>query len=584
MKSPPINIYQKQLTSWLAEQAFLRKFKRYWGTTTVNGVEVLKFKAGVHPRLSSRTRQLLKMLQILDQVTSEKYKGIKSAWLYLNPDKTEDIPVTVQTIRENVDTYVTKLITEASEYTTIAPREYLHTFSIKVVANRGRAPTVTPTSVENYLQTHRIEFSSAFAFVQFLLTPVSFTSNSSGRIEESKYSFITGEIDTTYKPATVCTYQFSAKDFNASAIAIKLKEFLDLKITGRRSKHKVSKHDLNILNIQRSTSSITPANRTSNAVWYVDTPPAASVVPPFADPSSEATAASPVYLRTSFLEDRTYSLDTRIETVTKAIDFDYKKKKASALSKLAVFVVVIGAAVLAVPSGGMSMAALATITVTVSVAITVTALLMYSWGDFGGANFARSANTAIAPYVQIAQFVLLIKTGVDLTKVATEAGKQGATEVGKEVAVDAGKQMVVETTTVAVSEQVAVEATVETATVATGQATESAADRILNHLLSKVDTKFVLKTLSYTVDLWSRNKLQEAKRENEKREEEIAEFEEGSKQNDLAQQFMDMYTKPLRMDWSIYAERYDRPYEPTNPKFHIGNIQATTVTAFNRIS
>ena len=564
MKNPPINIYQKQLTSWLAKQAFLRKFKRYWGTTTVNGVEVLKFKAGVHPRLSSRTRQLLKMLQILDQVTSEKYKGIKSAWLYLNPDKAEDIPVAVQTIRENVDTYVTKLITEASEYSTIAPREYPHTFSIKVVANRGRAPTVTPTSVENYLQTHKIQFSSAFAFVQFLLTPVSFTSNSSGRIEESKYNFITGEIDTTYKPATVCTYQFSVKDFNASAIAAKLKEFLDLKITGRRSRHKISNHDLNILNIQRSTSSITSTSRTSNAIWLVD--------------------GSSTYLRASFLEDRAYSLDTRIETVTKAIDFDYKKKKASPLSKLAVVVIVIVAAVLAVPSGGMSIAALATITVAVSVAITVTALLMYSWGDYGGANFARSANTAIAPYVQIAQFVLLIKTGVDLIKVATEAGKQGATEVGKEVAVDAGKQMVVETTTVAVSEQVAVEATVETATVVTGQATESAADRILNHLLSKVDTKFVLKTLSYTVDLWSRNKLQEAKRENEKREEEIAEFEEGSKQNDLAQQFMDTYTKPLRMDWSIYAERYDRPYEPTNPKFHIGNIQATTVTAFNHIS
>ncbi len=70
--------------------------------------------------------------------------------------------------------------------------------------------------------------------------------------------------------------------------------------------------------------------------------------------------------------------------------------------------------------------------------------------------------------------------------------------------------------------------------------------------------------------IWSKRRVQEAARKNKKLEEEIAEFEEGSKQNDLAQQFMDMYTKPLKIDWSIYAERYDRPYEPTNPKFHSG--------------
>lgn len=574
MKKPPINLYEKQLIPWLGKHAFLRKFKRYWGTTDVNGVEVLALKAKVHPSLSSKTRKLLKMLQVLDQVTSQRYKGIRSAWLYLNPDKAEDIPVNAQAIKENVDAYIAELIAQASEHNAPIPEDYLHTFSVKVVSNTDYFyPIVTPANVVDYLQTHQIQFDNVFAFIQLLLTPVSFTSNSTGRIEVSRYDPISGEMFTTYMPVTVCTYQLPAKDFNADSIATKLKEFLDLSITGRRNIGNVSNHDLNMLNIRRNASSIRSTDRTSNSVWYVH------------DHST--------YLRASFLEDTTYSLDTRIETIVKALDFDYKKKSASIWTKIVVFAILVVAVVLAPTTGGGSLAAAATIVITVSIALTITTLLLESMGNEGGVNFARSLSKTISPFVQIAQLVLLINSAIKFAKGAiAAAGKQGLTEVGKQVATEAtsaqavavaSQQAAASATTAVASQQATTEVVTEAATAAE-QASKSSLDRIVDYLLSKVDTRFVLKTLEYTTDLWSRNKLQEAKQENKKLAEEAAELEEGSKQNDLAQQFMDMHTKPLRMDWSEYAERYDRPYEPTLPKFHIGNVQATTVTAFNRIS
>ena len=541
MKSPAINLYQTVLTSWLAKQAFLRKFKRYWGTTTVNGVEVLSPKAVVHPTMSSRTRQLLKMLRLLDQVTSQKYKGVASAWLHLDANKASGVTVDTSDINRHINEYTSKLLTKAPENSTLQPRDYLHTFTIKVVSNGNTAPTVTPSNVATYLHTHKIDFDGTFAFMQFLLSPIEFTSTSRGRIAESRECTTSGDKYTVYVPVTVCTYKLTSRDFNKGAISLKLKEFLDMSVNSKRSVHNVSNHALNILNIQRSAAFVT-TSQANGSMWYVDGP----TTPPVGNSSEDSEASftpPPVYLRADFLEDTSYTLDTRIEVITKAVSFGYKKKEADFWSKVAVFIVVIVAVVLSIPSGGMSLTAVATIAVIVSVTITVTALLMYSWGDYGGANFARATNKQISPLVQLAQFVLVINTGVDLAKAA------------------------------------------KTATASAGQeAAKSTIERIVDNLLAKVDTKFILETLNYSIGMWSKNKVQQARRKNKKLQQEVSEFEEASKQSDLAQQFMDTYTKPLKIDGSVYAEQYDRPYEPTTPKFHIGNVQATTVTAFNRIS
>lgn len=561
MKKPPVNLYQKQLILWLSKHAFLSRFKRYWGTTTVDGIEVFSHKIEVYPDLSSKTRQLLKMLRILDQILSQKYKGVDSAWLYLNPDKTHSIPITVQDIKEAVNTYINELLEQASGYNTLIPRDYLHTFTISVASDSGIRPIVTPDNIENYLQTHQIEFSNVFAFIQFLLTPTTFSDVVNGRVEVSERDRLSGEINITYKLATVCIYKLPVKSFDIDGIAIKLKEFLDIEITGRRSRYKVNNHDLNILNIQREASFITPTSRVSDNIWLVED--------------------SRTYLKTSFLRANVLNLDRKIEILTKIVDFNYRKKEADFWSKLAVIVVTIVAAVLAVPTGGASLTAIAVIMVVVSVTLSVTALLMRSWGDYGGSNFANNANTMISPFVQIAQFVLLIKTGINLVKSIAEVGKQEAVKTVGGQAVTATSSQI--STEIAVS-TVNKEVVTETTTIASKEAVKTTTKYTIDHLLSKIDIKFVLETLKFTTDLWSRNKVQEVKRKNRKLENEIAEFEEGSKQNDLAQQFMDTYTEQLKSDWSEYSEIYDRPYEPTTPKFHIGNIQATTVTAFNYIS
>lgn len=97
-----IDIEKAMLTMFLINKAFKSKFKRNWGTTTVDGIEVFNERVYYYnmynPGLTKSTsvQKILKTLGI-DKTINEaagSYQGVESAWLYLNASKATNTIVT----------------------------------------------------------------------------------------------------------------------------------------------------------------------------------------------------------------------------------------------------------------------------------------------------------------------------------------------------------------------------------------------------------------------------------------------------------------------------------------------------------
>lgn len=70
---------------------FARKFKKYWGTTVVNGIPVFNKRVYIYPKQhvlnSPNTVKLIKLIGAYQDIMRMDPQGIDSMWLYLNPEK-----------------------------------------------------------------------------------------------------------------------------------------------------------------------------------------------------------------------------------------------------------------------------------------------------------------------------------------------------------------------------------------------------------------------------------------------------------------------------------------------------------------
>lgn len=95
MKRPQPDIADFFQGTFIKNVGGVRKFKRLWGTTNVNGVEVLNHRQYYYPSSSrpANFEKLFKYLQIYDQVVNSSTEGIDSAWIYINKNKGSNLPV-----------------------------------------------------------------------------------------------------------------------------------------------------------------------------------------------------------------------------------------------------------------------------------------------------------------------------------------------------------------------------------------------------------------------------------------------------------------------------------------------------------
>ena len=89
----------------------LRRLRRYWGTTTINGVEVFVERNYFYPSMSEQFTKFAKFTGIYKDLTAEQ-EGIRDAWLYLNPSKAPTIPenINLNHVAQNLQTALKRLM------------------------------------------------------------------------------------------------------------------------------------------------------------------------------------------------------------------------------------------------------------------------------------------------------------------------------------------------------------------------------------------------------------------------------------------------------------------------------------------
>ena len=87
-----IDMFETYKGLFLASHRLKNRFKKYWGTTTINGVEVFNKQMVVWPGTDSNKNvvKILKMFGMYANIKQAKFEGITSYYLWLNPAKMDN--------------------------------------------------------------------------------------------------------------------------------------------------------------------------------------------------------------------------------------------------------------------------------------------------------------------------------------------------------------------------------------------------------------------------------------------------------------------------------------------------------------
>lgn len=103
-----IDFFETHKSEFLSGQRFKNRFVRWWGTETIDGVEVLKSRFYIYPNTHTN-KTIYKMCQLLgmwDQIKDERFQGVVNYYLKINPDKistaNKDL-ITANMVAEKVD-------------------------------------------------------------------------------------------------------------------------------------------------------------------------------------------------------------------------------------------------------------------------------------------------------------------------------------------------------------------------------------------------------------------------------------------------------------------------------------------------
>ena len=83
-----IDLQETYKNLFLGSKRLKNRFKRYWGTTTVDGVEVFNQRLQIWPGTDNKNVvKILKMFGAYNAIKSASFEGITSYYLWLNPGK-----------------------------------------------------------------------------------------------------------------------------------------------------------------------------------------------------------------------------------------------------------------------------------------------------------------------------------------------------------------------------------------------------------------------------------------------------------------------------------------------------------------
>lgn len=538
-----IDMFETYKGLFLASHRLKNRFKKYWGTTTIDDVEVFNKRMVVWPGTDSNKNvvKILKMFGMYANIKKAKFEGITSYYLWLNPAKMGDYSGIAKDILVNhlndvipntefqfilnytdvddpkkfngwtseqvgmwlLDNYATirtgayvecrgdTLVAEAVGY--YVPLDISNNFSMRTIA-----ATVTPIAYRT--STGLTAYHSGIS-VEFAAKQISLLQE-----DDAIVDMMLNEADPNRKNKVVTVFGLDADTSDDNLAAW---------LAGGRA------------GIWASISN-SGTNKTDE-LWYKG------------------------QLRTQVLDSSYVDRDRFAEILAGSMDTGYTKKKTSWWKKLLSTVIVVIAVVLSIPSGGLSMATLGTFAVNLGIATLVLTVVQFA--------IAKSGDVAWAEYfgsfVQIVGVVSMV-TGVaafiqniakrGLMTVITEGFSEFTTEIASTLGIETAGTAAAGAEAGAAAAMAAGGITMEGGAGLATAATKSLFGKTMDFLGSKLVT-IGRKIAEYAMDQrvnTAREELGDATALAEQTREELIELTD--REIDIAVEDIKYYTTPLKLD------------------------------------
>jgi hypothetical protein len=585
MKKPLVDVKEKQLSEYNSKVGYINKFIKNWGKTTVGGVEVLKERNYIYG-MEAQAEKFLRWSGGLDSVRNQRWKGIKKAWLYINPSKDQELQeelvaanITIAATRAPDDfQFRVGIPLESSGRETIAG--YTSGEKLVLAATEGFK---LHGNIDRYKKELKAELQSRKAEILDKFTPrAKYPDTWVATL--AKFVVLYGDYDIVTIGTGIDQDSRTSTDWDGNEYSYMVNvPILSISFTSVVNDYDED-HPVVVAAVDHKNSieESYPEEGTEDdgyGGWFSFYQSPTPTIP-----SIWVQSGRYYYLRTSFLKTGIVpatgayiKLADRIEMLSAEgfIDSDYEEKSCDwACSLTSVFIVIV-AVVIALPSGGTSLTglplllAIAKAVIVFAVVLTVAAAVLEGTGDVVTARGLARLNKSIAPIVQIAGLVLLVAGMMDWAEGIKNASSNLADDAAM-ATLESGSQFAGMSTWTGgstVVERVA------------SSVMDGVKNLVGNNL--KLSWENGVKWVGQVAEMVQKNELGKLEKEIKSKQDKLAELQQAQEDNDGGNPAMDYqinYANMMLMDWSGYSI-FERQYSGYQPKYGGGNVQRTEVGA-----
>ncbi len=607
MKRPQPDIGDIIRNEFISNLKTVRGLKRLWGTQIVDGVEVFtprQYYFAESDR-SENFEKLFKFIGAYDDVTTQDYEGIRSAWFYFNKNKgipltidqddfvsanlnrmwwddndgarpagltlTTSIAIDAYNLNSTLDTRINEII-NANMPTSVAIQSLSDNFeelwdlcpisqegvgiinkgSIQDSVNQITIPDEDDLTPDDPWLSTIARYALRSSGIPHIIKDISIGTlrRNSGPYEREYYTTFIVDIEIPY-------IEFTSGDSFVNNISNDLVfDFGSSTLTnGFKTQQQIRAMDST--DLEDDVDLITR----SYILWEDQAAEVGSL-----NESLWFNYLGTWYLRAEpFNNPRASGLTYRQLNgyILSLLDSGYKKEKIKWYKKYIAFVLFVVAFYLALVPGAQGLsaqiAAVAAAIVTASLVLTLALLAFAILGMQDWVSAFAAVSKFLEPLVMVATVVVLVN-GVSKA-IAEEAAKDAVKRSTAEIVLD-----LIES---------GIESFVDN--IVAG-ATDVFAGNVLTNAALSFTTK-LFKILNFGMQI----KLESIQERNKDLKAEYDKLvEEMNRETDALQGFAKIYGKPATADWSMYASQFDMPYERGGGVLSLGNVQRTTKQALRK--
>lgn len=601
MKRSQPDISDTLRSSFISNVSTVRKLRRLWGTTTVNGVEVFTQRQYYYPdnSRSAEFEKLYKFLGAYDDVVANDPKGIESAWMHFNKSSVADLSGDYnEFVAANLNqmwwdvadgvmptglTLTTDIVIEA-EITSKANRSIRSTSLLNTSWTKAELIAAVETGYEALWDTCVITQQGVGVINKGSTTdPITtittvdeddLSPNDPWLDVISRYALRDVGIPCTVKNVVPGLGNQEGYTYNTYVVTIEIPYnfFNNNAVFVESITQDLSTTFVPSLRTRMSYPNKYLTKKSIRSMDASDLEDGTVITRPYRLWENESSETSALYdalwynyngtwyLRSlPYDNPRAYGLTFKqLSSYTiQMIDSGYQKKKVPWWKKLIVIIIFVLAVIFA-PGGTKGTLALVKAIAFASFVLDVITLSLSLVGADEWASAFAEVSKTIEPLTKFASIISLLS---GLESIVADFSEKLSEESLEDIILN--------------SIENAADSFID-------EIIEGATDVMSGNLASNAALSFTSK-LANLLTMPSKLKLATLNARNRDLKSEYEGMtEEMGREYDSLRGFMDVYAKPATADWSIYASTYDLPYERGGGPLALGNIQRTTKQALRK--